>query len=106
MNAQSQTVTTQLPQNSSVWYELRSEREKICQAMLHDTRPFASDKPLRREKQDRYLQARLRLLDEALDRLMSGTYGDCVVCGRWIEDTKLHLDPAFRFCVSCERAKG
>ena len=70
--------------------------------MLHDTSPFAQAKTVHLEKQDRYLQARQRLLDEALDRLIEGTYGDCIDCGRWIEDTKLDLDPAFRFCVSCE----
>jgi hypothetical protein len=33
--------------------------------------------------------------------LMSGSFGDCVKCGRWIEDTKLHFDPAIAFCVEC-----
>ena len=47
------------------------------------------------------LQARLRKVDDALDRLMSGSYGDCVKCGRWVEDTKLDFDPAIAFCVEC-----
>jgi hypothetical protein len=47
------------------------------------------------------LQARLRKIDHALDRLMSGTYGECSKCGKWIEDTKLDFDPAIEFCLGC-----
>jgi len=49
------------------------------------------------------LLERLRLIDDARDRLMAGTYGDCVICGKWIEDTKLHADPALPFCCACQR---
>src|SRR5712691_6787407 len=49
------------------------------------------------------MQEGLRLIDDALDRLMAGTYGDCVVCGKWIEDNKLHADPALPFCCGCKR---
>jgi DnaK suppressor protein len=47
------------------------------------------------------LQARLRRIDDALDRLMSGSYGNCSNCGRWIEDTKLEFDPTIAFCIGC-----
>jgi RNA polymerase-binding transcription factor DksA len=99
-----------------VWNELHSEREQVCEAYLRNVQSkdqktidvcelgFSMTISDRRAR-DLQLQARLRLIDDALDRLMSGSYGDCVICGRWIQDTKLHADPAFPFCVECERQK-
>jgi len=50
----------------AVWNCLHGEREDICEALL---------KPSTRESQARQelLQARLRSIDDALDRLMSGS---------------------------------
>jgi len=93
-----------VPQSDGgVWYELRSEREKICETLLLEPRASERGLAAAARADDKRLQARLRLLDEALDRLMAGTYGDCVVCGKWIEDNKLHADPALPFCCGCQR---
>ena len=46
-----------------VWNRLHSEREEICQALLNGDQQVAEE----RRKQ---LQARLRKVDDALDRLM------------------------------------
>ena len=95
--------------HGSVWRRLHSEREDICEALLRESEP-ASAKPDAPEAATQantgkwhveLLQARLRKVDDALDRVMSGSYGDCVKCGRWIEDTKLDFDPAIAFCVEC-----
>ena len=90
--------------DGSVWNRLHSEREEVCEALLKDCgpgsevqRPEGTNVSWHLE----LLQARLRKIDDALDRLMSGSYGDCVRCGRWIEDTKLHFDPAIAFCIEC-----
>ena len=97
----------------AVWYRLHEEREDICEALLRE--PSLARKILesqRTSNQDavstanwhrEMLQARLRLVDGALDRLMSGSYGNCSKCGRWIEDTKLDFDPAIAYCVECWR---
>jgi len=96
---------------SSVWNRLHSERENICEALLKESAPgrqaSISDR-ISNEKSPGpaswhldLLQARLRKVDDALDRLMSGSYWSCSKCGRWIEDTKLDFDPAIAFCVSC-----
>jgi len=80
-----------------VWNRLHGEREDICEALLKD------ETGGRRE----ILQTRLRKLDDALDRLMSGSYGHCSRCGRAIDETKLDLDPAVSFCRNCrERTPG
>jgi hypothetical protein len=47
------------------------------------------------------LQARLRKIDDALDRLMAGSYGNCSKCGRGIDVTELEFDPAIAFCPCC-----
>lgn len=93
-----------------VWNRLHSEREDICEAMLKDSQSemkaqVETDKrPADKSTTNWHrelLQARLRKVDDALDRLMSGSYGNCSKCGRWIEDTKLEFDPAIAFCLGC-----
>jgi len=108
VNSQSQLQSHQIQAISggSVWHQLRSEREDVCQLLLQNAWSIVIDTPVHRQKRDRYLQARLRLIDQALDRLMAGTYGDCARCGRWIEDTKLHVDPAFPFCRECQHTQN
>jgi RNA polymerase-binding transcription factor DksA len=95
-----------------VWNRLHSEREDICEALLNESVAGSEAEPVMRgmSKQDsiragdrhrKLLQARLRKVDDALDRLMSGSYGNCSKCGKWIEDTKLDFDPAIAFCLGC-----
>jgi RNA polymerase-binding transcription factor DksA len=77
-----------------VWNRLHGEREDICEALLKETAPrFAERKQM--------LQARLRRVDDALDRLMSGSYGNCSKCGGAIDDMKLDNDPALALCLDC-----
>jgi len=95
-----------------VWNRLHSEREDICEALLKEPLPGLEAKESNQliSKEDavctahwhrELLQSRLRKIDDALDRLMSGSYGNCSKCGRWIEDTKLDFDPAIAFCFDC-----
>jgi hypothetical protein len=76
------------------WNRLHGEREDICEALLKDDGPFL-------EERQEMLQARLRTVDNALDRLMSGSYGNCSRCGRAIDDTRLEIDPALAHCLTC-----
>jgi DksA/TraR C4-type zinc finger protein len=73
--------------NGFLWNRLHSEREQICEALIKDS--------------EERLQARLRKLDDALDRLMSGSYGICSKCGRAIEESKLDIDPVLALCRDC-----
>lgn len=61
------------------WNCLHGEREDICEALL---------KPVSHARQE-LLQAQLRRLDDALDRLMSGSYDASATCGRAIENAAL-----------------
>jgi RNA polymerase-binding transcription factor DksA len=99
------------PNAGLVWQRLHSEREDICEALLKEhapdslaqlTQPRSNETAIRTANWHReLLQARLRKVDEALDQLMAGRYGDCRKCGKWIEDTKLDFDPAIEFCLDC-----
>lgn len=71
------------------WNRLHSEREDICEALLKD------------DERKESLQARLRKVDDALDRLMSGSYGNCANCGRSIDNRRLDIDPALELCSDC-----
>lgn len=96
---------------SLVWNRLHSERENICEALVKESGPNSESQlpEIAATEEARcaarwhreLLQARLRKIDDALDRLMSGSYGNCSKCGRWIEDTKLAFDPAVAFCTAC-----
>lgn len=104
-NLQTQASNDATESDGGVWYKLHSEREQICEALLRVS--SASDQtvdlPPETSVDHTQLQERLRSIDDALDRLMAGTYGDCVICGKWIEDNKLHADPALPFCCGCHR---
>lgn len=88
------------PKNGAVWYRLHSEREDICEALLKEVVP-ENEAGITASWHQELLQARLRKVDEALDQLMAGKYGECRKCGKWIEDTKLDFDPAIAFCLDC-----
>ena len=97
--------------NCGVWHRLHSEREDICEALLKESTPgrepgVADSMSQEEARRTSYwhrelLQSRLRKVDDALDRLMAGSYGNCSKCGKWIEDTKLDFDPALAFCIDC-----
>lgn len=115
-NLQIQSGDNQTQNGGVVWNRLHSEREEICEALLgrapaiDQTRPVFPGRDLAKafaganeSAPDQLLEQRLRLIDDALDRLMAGSYGDCSICGRWIDDTKLEADPALPFCFACQR---
>jgi DksA/TraR C4-type zinc finger protein len=49
------------------------------------------------------LEARLREIVDAQDRLLDGTYGKCVECGEQITAGRLMADPAAHLCLNCQR---
>lgn len=79
-----------------IWNRLHGDREEICESLLKDDEPI-----YHADRQRDLLQARLRKIDDALDRLMSGSYGICSKCGRAIESATLNIDPAWSLCLHC-----
>jgi RNA polymerase-binding transcription factor DksA len=49
------------------------------------------------------LEARLRDIVDAQDRLLDGTYGQCSECGEQIAAGRLMADPAAYLCLKCQK---
>ena len=47
----------------------------------------------------------LQLIDEALARVASGRYGDCLLCGRAMEQRRLEAVPWARHCIPCQQSE-
>jgi RNA polymerase-binding protein DksA len=46
-------------------------------------------------------RAELKLIDEALDRMAAGTFGNCQKCGKQVQKERLAAVPYTRYCISC-----
>lgn len=46
---------------------------------------------------------RLRMIEEALERIEEGTYGKCVTCDNEINLERLKVIPYARLCIECAR---
>lgn len=46
-------------------------------------------------------QVQLQRIDSALQRVESGEYGDCLICGEDIGTGRLQFDPATTRCIGC-----
>jgi DnaK suppressor protein len=50
-------------------------------------------------------RAEIMNIDDALDRLQRGSYGQCQGCGEPIDVERLELRPYTRFCIVCKTEK-
>ena len=81
-----------------IWNRLHGERDDLCETLVGLSGPNT-------DISCQLLQARLRKVDDALDRLMSGSYGICSQCGQPINEIKLDTDPATSQCLDCSGIK-
>lgn len=44
----------------------------------------------------------LQLIDEALERVEDGEYGECVNCGEPVQEKRLDAVPWARYCLKCQ----
>lgn len=44
----------------------------------------------------------LQLIDEALERVEGGEYGECVNCGELVQEKRLDAVPWARYCLKCQ----
>ena len=49
------------------------------------------------------LETRLRDVNLALEKLAKDKYGQCEKCGKDIEEKRLEIPPAARFCMNCQK---
>jgi sigma-B regulation protein RsbU (phosphoserine phosphatase) len=77
--------------------ELR--KEDSIRARLRDRRARL-DEALENAKDPGRLEALLREIDSALERIDAGTYGTCEICKEAIEPEYLGIEPLVRICLS------
>ncbi len=97
-------MSAQLSTNSAAgwnaeWNQIHSEREEICEELV---RTSMGNGQKGNKSLSRSLEARLRLIDDALDRLFAGSFGHCESCGHPIDDERLRVDPTIAKCNGCE----
>lgn len=73
-----------------VWAVLDAEREYVRANLNAGAQPVEER------------EARLNLIDRALDRLIDGSYGRCALCDGPIERKLLAADPALTVCYACQ----
>jgi RNA polymerase-binding transcription factor len=99
-----------------VWNRLQQLKEEVAQELLNegplcqsepdgysDDLPAAGDSPDVDWRHRSQLEASLRDITEAQDRLLDGNYGTCLECGRQISLGRLEADPMASLCVRCQR---
>ena len=70
-NNESELATTTFENRGSLWYQLHSEREEICEALNQSSQERQAESA-RKAEHDQSLQARLCVINDAMDRLMEG----------------------------------
>ena len=104
-----------VPTGCEIWEWLQSEKEEVTREMLSegplcDTAVSGVQEAEPSEESGReiewrlrsQLEARLRDLSEAQDRLMDGAYGRCRDCGAEIDRRCIAADPAAALCIACQ----
>ena len=103
------------PTGGQVWEWLQGEKEEIsgellseglCQTPISGVQEAEASVECGRDIDWYYrsqLEARLREVVDAQDRLIEGAYGRCTDCGGEIGSQRLAADPAAHLCISCQR---
>ncbi|MGA3293551.1 MAG: TraR/DksA family transcriptional regulator [Candidatus Acidiferrales bacterium] len=50
-------------------------------------------------------RSRLQLVDEALERIKQGTFGECISCHEELQQKRLEAVPWTRYCITCQEKK-
>jgi RNA polymerase-binding transcription factor DksA len=100
-----------------IWESLQAEREAVSRELVSEGRLCEGNATgmLESEASEEYtreikwrhrsqLEARLRHITEAQDRLIEGYYGNCAECGEEIESKRLMADAAAALCIGCQRS--
>jgi RNA polymerase-binding protein DksA len=100
-----------------IWEWLQGEKEEVaqellsegplCQTAVSGVQEAEASEESGRQIEWRHrgqLEARLREINDAQDRLMDGAYGRCADCGAEIANERLTADPAASLCITCQRS--
>jgi hypothetical protein len=94
----------------SSWLTFRISLKEQCSELLSELRQFPP--PTSNEALDfpsvarrRFLERKVEDIDEALARILDGTYGACRACGMAIPTATLTAEPAASHCEICVTAR-
>jgi len=100
-----------------IWEWLQGEKEELahdllsegplCQTAVSGVQEAEASEENGREIEWRHrgqLEARLREVNDAQDRLLDGAYGRCTDCGVEIGNKRLAADPAVSLCITCQQS--
>ncbi|OAT85745.1 TraR/DksA C4-type zinc finger protein [Desulfotomaculum copahuensis] len=84
-----------------------SMSDSLGELSLYDNEPADTGSELFERSKDFSLREaakiKIRAIDEALDRIERGTYGNCEICGRPIAVERLQAVPYTTVCIHCRR---
>ena len=96
--------------DTSSWLTFRTSLKKQRSELLSELRQFppstsneALDLPSVARR--RFLERKVEEVNEALARIVDGTYGACLVCGMAIPIATLTAEPAASHCEICVTAR-
>ena len=113
---QPQGISPFIGSGGETWNWLQNLKEEVCRDLLGEG-PLCQNEILgSREGEESkvnafdiewlhraQLEARLRDIINAQDRLLDGTYGRCAECGEQIAAGRLMANPAANLCFHCQR---
>ena len=79
---------------------LNRKAELLLALELHSRYPLAASGA---ERLRRVLSGKLSRVEEALHRMDSGSFGDCVLCGETISEERLRVLPWETHCTACKK---
>jgi RNA polymerase-binding protein DksA len=97
---------------------LEEERQKLAafidnkqtsQHAMEVSNPGSGDRAMDSRNKNRetllinHVEQQLEDINQALDRLESGTYGICTSCGEKIQAERLDIMPSAALCIDCQR---
>ena len=104
------------PIGGQFWNQLQQLKQEVTQELL-DEGPLCQSEPddnrngpaAAGDTRDidwhhrSQLEASLRDITDAQDRLLDGNYGKCIECGEQISFARLAADPVASLCLGCQR---
>jgi DnaK suppressor protein len=87
--------------------ELRARMQKVSGTLDEPADADLEDQAIELEDDEvlegvgRASQREVKLLEDALQRIANGTYGDCENCGKKIREARLEAVPFARLCRIC-----
>jgi RNA polymerase-binding transcription factor DksA len=103
------------PFPGEMWELLQAEKESVAReiiadgpirhaaASINECEPWDDADEVMQRRHRETLESRLRVLNDAQDRLMDGGYGRCADCGSIINFRRLKADPAASLCFDCQQ---